>query len=251
MTIKKLCTVGILSALAIVLNMVFAFIGIRLSAVSFLTYDPADIVNVIVGFIFGPLYSLVMSIVTSFIELTYHPGSITDAFMNIVSTCTYSCTAAYIYKKMHSKKGAIIGLVSGSLACTASMIIWNIILTPIFMGWDRQAVLDLILPGFLPFNLIKCGLNTAVVLIIYKPVITIFRNTSLIEDTNEFREFEEFASDDLDDNTSSNTEVENHAVVNEATKKKHSFIPSKGFLILGIFLLVTFILLALVLNGTI
>ena len=53
MTTKKLCTIGILSALAIVLNMVFVFLGIRLSAVSFLTYDPADIINVIVGFIFG------------------------------------------------------------------------------------------------------------------------------------------------------------------------------------------------------
>lgn len=234
MTTKKLCTIGILSALAIVLNMVFAFLGIRLSAVSFLTYDPADIINVIVGFIFGPIYSFVMSIVTSFIELTYHPGSITDAFMNIVSTCTFSCTAAYIYKKVHSKKGAIIGLISGSLACTASMIVWNIILTPIFMGWDRQAVIDLILPGFLPFNLIKCGLNTSIVIMIYKPIITIFRNTSLLEANNDLY------LDGVDAN--------NEAVIE---KPKQKIQISKGFLILGLFLFVTLVMIALVLNGTI
>lgn len=225
MTTKKLCTIGILSALAIVLNMVFVFLGIRLSAVSFLTYDPADIINVIVGFIFGPIYSFVMSIVTSFIQLAYDPGSITDAFMNIVSTSTFSCTAAFIYKKLHNKKGAIIGLVSGSLACTLSMIIWNIILTPIFMGWDRQAVIDLVLPGFLPFNLIKCGINTAIVIMIYKPIITIFRNTSLLESK----------TTDSSDNENS----------------KQAIQISKGFLILGLFLLVTFIMIALVLNGTI
>lgn len=225
MTTKKLCTIGILSALAIVLNMVFVFLGIRLSAVSFLTYDPADIINVIVGFIFGPIYSFVMSIVTSFIQLAYDPGSITDAFMNIVSTSTFSCTAAFIYKKLHNKKGAIIGLVSGSLACTLSMIIWNIILTPIFMGWDRQAVIDLILPGFLPFNLIKCGINTAIVIMIYKPIITIFRNTSLLESK----------TTDSSDNENSKQVIQ----------------ISKGFLILGLFLLVTFIMIALVLNGTI
>ena len=236
MTIKKLCTIGILSALAIVLNMVFAFLGIRLSSVSFLTYDPADIINVIVGFIFGPIYSFVMSIVTSFIELTYHPGSITDAFMNIVSTCTYSCTAAYIYKKVHSKKGAIIGLLSGCLACTSSMIIWNIILTPIFMGWERQAVIDLILPGFLPFNLIKCGINSAIVIMIYKPVITIFRNTSLVEDRYE-----------LDEDNDLNEENEE----NKKPKVKEKVQISKGFLILGLFLFVTFVMIALVLNGTI
>lgn len=225
MTTKKLCTIGILSALAIVLNMVFVFLGIRLSAVSFLTYDPADIINVIVGFIFGPIYSFVMSIVTSFIQLAYDPGSITDAFMNIVSTSTFSCTAAFIYKKLHNKKGAIIGLVSGSLACTLSMIIWNIILTPIFMGWDRQAVIDLVLPGFLPFNLIKCGINTAIVIMIYKPIITIFRNTSLLESK----------TTDSSDNENSKQVIQ----------------ISKGFLILGLFLLVTFIMIALVLNGTI
>ena len=242
MTIKKLCTIAILSALAIVLNMVFAFLGIRLSAVSFLTYDPADIINVIVGFIFGPIYSFVMSIVTSFIELTYHPGSITDALMNIISTCTYSCTAAYIYKKVHSKKGAIIGLVSGSLASTLSMIIWNIILTPIFMGWERQAVIDLILPGFLPFNLIKCGLNTAIVIMIYKPIITIFRNTSLIESTSDL-----YFDEDID-TTDENNGTEIKA---KTPKQKEKIQISKGFLILGLFLFVTFVMIALVLNGTI
>ncbi|MBQ1897726.1 MAG: ECF transporter S component, partial [Ruminococcus sp.] len=83
----------------------------------------------------------------------------------------------------HRKKTmgrAIIGLVSGSLAMIGIMLLWNYIMTPIYMGVPREAVVDLFLPLLIPFNAIKAALNSAVVLLLYKGVVTALRKSRLI-----------------------------------------------------------------------
>jgi len=109
--------------------------------------------------------------------------------MNQLSTCAFACTAAFIYKKIHKLNGAIIGLVVGWLAMAAVMVLWNYIMTPIYLaslstGWsDREAMAEavgklrpyvatMLIPVFLPFNLLKGGLNAAITMLIYKPVRT-------------------------------------------------------------------------------
>ena len=52
---KKLTTIAILSAMAMVLNLLIHFPLVP--AVSFLSYDPKDIIIVIAGFIYGPMTS--------------------------------------------------------------------------------------------------------------------------------------------------------------------------------------------------
>lgn len=178
MNTKKITTVGMLCAMAIIINLMISFPIIP--SVSFLKYDPKDIIIVIGGFIFGPLTSLIMSAITSVLEIVYRGGTILDILMNMISTCTFAMTAAYCYKKMHTKKGAVLGLVFGIIACTVSMIIWNYVIDPIYFQMPRSAVVAM-LPAIALFNIIKCGLNMAVTLFLYKPVITILRNTNLVE----------------------------------------------------------------------
>lgn len=60
----------------------------------------------------------------------------------------------------------------GALATTAFMLLWNYLITPIYMGMPRAAVADLLVPVFLPFNLSKYALNAAITMLIYKPVVT-------------------------------------------------------------------------------
>lgn len=178
MNTKKITTIGMLCAMAIIINLMISFPIIP--PVSFLKYDPKDIIIVIGGFIFGPLTSLIMSAITSVLEIVYRGGTILDILMNMISTCTFAMTAAYCYKKMHTKKGAVLGLVFGIIACTVSMIIWNYVIDPIYFQMPRSAVVAM-LPAIALFNIIKCGLNMAVTLFLYKPVITILRNTNLVE----------------------------------------------------------------------
>ena len=153
---KKLTTIAILSAMAMVLNLLIQFPIVP--AVSFLSYDPKDIIIVIAGFIYGPMTSFIMSLLCSFLEIVFRGGNLLDVLMNVISTCTFACVAACIYKYKHSKKGAIIGLVLGTVCCTLSMTLWNYIVTPIYYQMPRSAVVGMLLPGIVPFNFIKCSL---------------------------------------------------------------------------------------------
>jgi len=60
------------------------------------------------------------------------------------------------------------------------MLLWNYLITPIYMGMPRQAVADMLVPVFLPFNLTKYALNAAITMLIYKPVVTALRKAHLI-----------------------------------------------------------------------
>ena len=61
------------------------------------------------------------------------------------------------------------------------MLLWNYFLTPIYMGYPREAVAAMLLPQFLPFNLIKGILNTAITMLIYKPLVTALRKAGLVK----------------------------------------------------------------------
>ena len=65
--------------------------------------------------------------------------------------------------------GAVGGLALGSVAMVAVMLLWNYLITPLYMGVSREDIVGMLLPVFLPFNLLKAGLNSALILILYKP----------------------------------------------------------------------------------
>lgn len=176
---KRLTLIGMLSAIA------FAVMVIgRVPIVLFLKYDPKDVVIVIGGFIFGPLSAFFISLIVSLIEMvTVSDTGFIGCIMNILSTCAFACTAAVIYKKDHTLKGAIIGLVCGVLLMTGIMLLWNYLITPIYLGYPREAVVELLIPAFLPFNLLKGGINSALTLLLYKHVVNTLRKAKLIEES--------------------------------------------------------------------
>ena len=177
--IKKLTTLSMLCAIAYVA----VFLSRMLPPlVLFLQYDPKDVIITLGGFIFGPLSSLIISFIVSLVEaVTVSDTGPIGLLMNVISTCTFACTAAVIYKKKRTLSGAVIGLVAGCLFMTAAMLLWNYAITPFYMNIPREEVKALLIPAFLPFNLIKGGLNTAFTLLLYKPVVTALRKAKLIE----------------------------------------------------------------------
>lgn len=174
---KKLTMTGMLCALAYGMTVVG-----RIPIVLFLKYDPKDVIIAIGGFIFGPLTSFIIAVIVAFIELfTISDNGILGCLMNIISSCAFACTATFIYSKRRKLSGAIGGLFCGWSCQIVIMLLWNYLITPIYMGYPREAVAELLLPAFLPFNLIKGGLNAAITMILYKPVVTALRRSHLIE----------------------------------------------------------------------
>ena len=48
------------------------------------------------------------------------------------------------------------------------------------MGYSREVVAEMLLPVFLPFNLLKGGLNASITFLLYKPVITALRKSGYV-----------------------------------------------------------------------
>lgn len=168
---KKLAMTGVLCALAYAVTAVG-----RIPIVLFLKYDPKDIVIAIGGLIWGPLTAFTITVTVSFVEmLTISENGIWGLVINVISSCSFACTAASIYRKKHTLSGAAAGLLCGWGCMVPVMLLWNYLITPIYLGYPREAVVELLLPALLPFNLIKGGLNTAVTILLYKPVVTVLQ----------------------------------------------------------------------------
>ena len=175
--IKKLVLIAMLAAVAYI--MVFV---IRIPVVLFLKYEPKDVIITIGGFIMGPTAAFVISLIVSLIEMvTIRETGPIGALMNLLSTCAFACSAAFVYKKKHTIGGAIAGLGVGTVVMVAVMLLWNWLITPFYQGAPREAVEAMLLPIFLPFNLLKAGLNSAFILGLYKPLVTALRKTRLID----------------------------------------------------------------------
>lgn len=174
---KMIAAMAMLTALAVV-----ADIFLRLPNIAgFLTYEPKDVILTIGAFIFGPVAGLIMALVVCTVEMiTVSSTGVIGLLMNFLASATFVGVASVIYYRKKTMSRAVIGLAAGSLSMIAVMLLWNYIMTPIFMGVPREAVLDMFLPVLIPFNGIKALLNSALVLLLYKGVVTALRKTKLI-----------------------------------------------------------------------
>ena len=140
MDTKKMAILAMMAALAYVVMLVG-----RVPIVLWLKYDPKDVVIAIAAFIYGPMAGVGISIVDSLIEmLTASDTGIWGFIMNVLSTCSLVVPAALIYHRHHTIKGAVLGLIVGSVLCVAAMLLWNWLVTPFYMGQPREAVEELL-----------------------------------------------------------------------------------------------------------
>lgn len=168
-TTLKMVTLGMFCAISI--NLVYFHFPI-FPAAPFLEYDPADIPIFIATFLFGPLSGFITTVIVSVLQsLFFSPESgPIGCLMHIAATGSFVIVAGLIYKRHKTLKGAIIALACGILTMTLVMVLWNLILTPIYIGAPREAVIQLLLPCIIPFNLIKASVNSLFAFLLYKSI---------------------------------------------------------------------------------
>ena len=180
LTTKELTTLAMLTAIA------YALVAtVRIPIVLFLKYEPKDVIITIGGFLLGPMVSFLVSLVVSLLEMVSisETGPI-GALMNLLSTCSFACVASLIYKRRHTLRGAVEGLLAGAVVMVGTMLLWNWLITPLYMtGTSRSDVAAMLVPVFLPFNLLKAGLNSAFILLLYKPLVVSLRKAGLLPAT--------------------------------------------------------------------
>jgi len=177
MSTRTITSLAMLTGIAYV---VMWFSKLLPSVNGFLDFDFKDVIICIGGFTFGPMAAAVISVLVSFIEFITISGTGPIGFiMNVLATCSFCCTASYLYKKNHTKAGAVMGLALAVVALVAVMLLWNYLITPIYQNVPREVVVKMLPTVFFPFNLAKGGMNMAATLLLYKPVVTALRKAGL------------------------------------------------------------------------
>lgn len=177
--VRQLVILGMFCALAYAVMLLSKMIPI--SVAGFLTLDFKDVIIAIASLLFGPIPGVIISVIVSFIEMiTVSSTGPIGLLMNILATCSFVVPMSIIYKNKKKLSGAITGAIAGVLCMTVIMILWNWLITPLYMGVPRETVVAMLLPVFLPFNLIKAAMNAAATVLLYKPVVTALRKAKLL-----------------------------------------------------------------------
>lgn len=173
---RKAMLTAMLSAIAVILAISFHVPIIP--AAAYLEYDMADIPILFITLSLGIPYGLISTIVVSVLQgIAASASGIIGIIMHIFATSILVIVSGLIYKRFNSIIGLIVALVVGVIAWVVGMVIFNIIFTPIFLGTPRQAVIEMLVPITIPFNLIKAGANSVAGAILYlslSPILSRF-----------------------------------------------------------------------------
>lgn len=163
---KKLVVVALMCALAILLSFIeFPIIP----AASFLKLDISLVPSAVVGFAYGVGPGLLCGIACAVAHAVI-TGNWVGALMSVIVAIAYIVPAAAIYGRVRTLKGAVVGLVVGALCLVIGVTVANLVIDPIFYGMPFDAVVGLIIPALIPFNVIKGVLVSVLTAIVYKSI---------------------------------------------------------------------------------
>ena len=154
----------------------------------FLVYDPADVPLYITAFAFGPAAGLIVTLVVCLIQAFMLGGDGLYGFlMHFVATGIVAVVIGLMYKNCKTKKKAVQALVVGVILATAVMCVMNLIVTPVYMGAPRVAVVAMLPTAIIPFNLLKAGINSILTFILYKRVSGFLHGSSAVKAPEEVK----------------------------------------------------------------
>ena len=172
-----------LTVMAMFIALSFAAVAfIRIPVMLWLSYEPKDVLLTIGAFLLGPVEGVIMATVVALLELvTISNTGIIGFAMNVFSSCLFVCTASLVYHRKRTLSGALIGLICGVVLATGGMLLWNYLITPLYMAnTTREQVAGMLIPLFLPFNLLKSGLNATLTMLLYKGISSALRAAKLL-----------------------------------------------------------------------
>ncbi len=185
--------VAMLSAISVIL-MLFEF-PIPFVAPPFYKLDFSEVPVLLGAFALGPLAGVTIEGVKILLNLIIN-GSVTAGVgevANFVIGAIFVLPAALIYKRTRTKRGAIIGLVTGGITMVIIGCVINaFVMLPIYANafkmpigaffemaakiWPQiDTMLEFVLLCVAPFNLIKVVFVSVITLLIYKPLRKILK----------------------------------------------------------------------------
>ena len=189
---KMVAQIGMLGAIAVVLMLFEIPLPF---APSFYEIDFSEVPVLIGAFAMGPMAGVLIEFIKIILNLCIN-GSVTAGvgeLANLAIGCAMVFPAAMIYKRKKTKKGAIAGLVTGTLFMTfAGCFINAYVMLPTYakaFGMPIEALVGMgsainasitdlftfVMFAVVPFNLLKGVLVSVIVLLIYKKISPILK----------------------------------------------------------------------------
>lgn len=180
--VQKMVMVAMFAAIGLVLQFIAFPI---MPAFSFLKIDFSDIPVLISMFLFGPVAGVATAFLRSLLHLVttgFSPDNLVGDVASFLATTIFTLPIFYFFKqnKKHANRNKILGVVTGTLAMTIFMSIANyFVITPlylIFFGLNANQMLGMplvnyVLIGIVPFNLIKGFIVSAAFLVLHAKLL--------------------------------------------------------------------------------
>lgn len=188
--VRKLSLTAVLGAVAAALM----FLEFSIPIVpSFLKLDFSELPALIAAFAFGPTAGVVVCLIKNLVNLMVSTSFGIGSVANFLIGAVFVWVAGFIYKKGDSRKAAIIGAVTGSIAMGAASLLINYYLVyPMYaqvMTMEKiMQAYQLIYPGVknlwqallvfnLPFTIVKGLMNALFTFLIYKKISPLLKGT--------------------------------------------------------------------------
>lgn len=186
--VRNLVVAGMLSAVAVVL-MFFDF-SLPMLIPSFIKMDFSDLPALLGAFALGPVYGVIISFLKNVLHIFIKGTSTAGVgeLANFILGAAFSFTAGMIYKKKRTRRGALMGALTGAAVMALIGIPSNYFITypaySLFYGMSMEAILgayQAILPSVgsileclvifnLPFTFVKGAADVVLCMLIYKPL---------------------------------------------------------------------------------
>jgi len=154
----------------------------------FLKFDFSEVPVLVGSFALGPVYGVIIELLKNLIHLPATGTMGIGEASNFLTGSIYVFTAGSIYKKLRTRKGAVISMAVATLALAVIACPLNFFVTlPLYgsvLNFSTEAIIgmsnavnplitskmNLILWGFLPFNLFKGIVVSFITFWVYKPI---------------------------------------------------------------------------------
>lgn len=185
MKAKEIAVIGLFGALSAVLMLArfpLPFMP------PFLSFDLAGLMEILGGFMFGPMAALLIIVVKILLQLVMQ-GSFslgTGELQNFILSCSYVLPAVLLYHRSKTRKMAVGGMAFGTIFVSVVAVFTNLyMIIPFYVNLFGMTMDDIIAMcsavnpamknamtmavfGLLPFNLIKYGVTSVLAFLLYK-----------------------------------------------------------------------------------
>ena len=156
----------------------------------FAEFDAAALPELIGGFILGPVGAIEIIVVKLILKIVIvgTESMYTGELSNLMLSIAFVLPAVFYYRKNRTKKGALIGLVIGSLCKVVAGIFTNLyIIFPFYIelyGMDWAGIVELcsnvnpwikdvptmVAFSIVPFNIISAAISSLITMLVYKKI---------------------------------------------------------------------------------